>query len=120
MLPPLAAAAVCSPWDDGAGSRFKCSLKENSLELSSVLILARIKWTSLLTIFLNRSSDVKLIRDDNLKLALVLLVQTKAPFLVVVVVVVKPPMGLLGDPGPAAALLLTAEVGGNGLLGKST
>ena len=68
------------------------------MELSSVLILASIKWTSLLTIFLNLSNEAKFMRDDNLKLALVLLVQTKAPFLVVVVVVVKPPIALLGDP----------------------
>jgi len=79
--------------------------------------------------FLNLSNEAKFIRDDNLKLALVLLVQTKAPFLVVVVVVVKPPIVLLGDPDPdpAAAdaddaLLLTVVlvVGGKGLLGKST
>ena len=78
--------------------------------------------------FLNLSNEAKFIRDDNLKLALVLLVQTKAPFLVVVVVVVKPPIVLLGDPDPDPAadaddaLLLTVVlvVGGKGLLGKST
>ena len=98
------------------------------MELSSVLILASIKWTSLLTMFLNLSNEAKFIRDDNLKLALVLLVQTKAPFLVVVVVVVKPPIVLLGDTDPDPAvdaddtLLLTVVlvVGGKGLLGKST
>ena len=67
------------------------------MDLSSVTILAKMKWTSLLTTFLNLSKLAKLILEDNLKLARVLLVQTKAPEAVVVVVVVVIPEPEVGD-----------------------
>ena len=58
----------------------------------------------MLTTFLNLSKDAKLMREDNLKLARVLLVHTKAPEAVVVVVVVLPGFFTL-----AALLGLCAE-----------
>ena len=67
------------------------------MDLSSVTILAKMKCTSLLTTFLNLSKLAKLILEDNLKLARVLLVQTKAPEAVVVVVVVVIPEPEVGD-----------------------